>query len=85
MAGIDKIYGSYEQWDELRNWLADHYFTAMIQMYGRDDFENADNHPLTNFSSRVDRVLWKKCRIPWVRKRLEEQYPQWRKKESYHE
>lgn len=74
MAGIDKIYGTVEQWDELSAWCAEHVPDALPHFYQRDGYENPE-HPLTNFPKRIDRAVLShpEC-LPWVAECIREQY-----------
>ena len=73
MAAIDKIYGTTEQYDELKNWLADHATWAMKYLYPRDGYINNDR-PISNFPVNIDIWLLKKCKIDWVINKIKEQY-----------
>ncbi len=77
MAGIDKIYGTTEQWDEFHTWMKQNKPDALWGFYPRNGYEDNNDRPITNFSQEVDRWLWKNCPIDWVLTRLSEQYTDW--------
>lgn len=78
MAGIDKIYGTTYQYDELYNWMKEnipkgkeyylHYF------YPRVGDEDDDDQPIARFSKEVDIWLLQTCPIPWVIEAIKFQY-----------
>ena len=73
MAGIDKIYGTDEQWQELFLWLARNrpqYLKFMSLPFGYTDAQR----PITNLPRYADKWLWDKCPIKWVKARLKFQY-----------
>ncbi|MDO8313075.1 MAG: hypothetical protein Q7T25_14165 [Sideroxyarcus sp.] len=71
MAGIDKIYGTVEQWDELHEWVQVHK-SALKYFYPRDS--SPGQHTIANFPEVVDRWLLGHCPIKWVVDRIKEQY-----------
>lgn len=72
MAGIDKIYGSPKQWDEMRDWLRMNRPELVRFMYLRPSDEEG---PLSNFPHDVDCWLWQQPNLPqFIRARLSEQY-----------
>lgn len=73
MAGIDKIYGSTEQWDEFYNWCKDNNPEALGYFHPREDYGESIR-PITNFPEMIDRWLLKNCSIPFVIGRIKEQY-----------
>jgi len=73
MAGIDKIYGSTEQWDEFHLWCELNNVEALDYFYPRDDYDQFDR-PITNFPERIDKWLLENCPIPFVIDRLKVQY-----------
>ena len=82
MAGIDKIYGNKEQYEELYSFL-EKYKPSFIEdgliprEYAEEVFENkGDKHviPISYFSHEQDKWLWKYCPIEFVRERLKGQY-----------
>lgn len=78
MAGIDKMYGNAEQWDELEDWLFKHLPEARKYMATPrpvpTDAGNSGSQMIANFPIDVDYVLFDKCPIGWVQERLEFQY-----------
>lgn len=81
MAGIDKMYWTYEQTLKFYEWFFDHY---KINEQGRDMLESLTEveigkrqdkiHMVTHFSTRVDKYLQKHCPLDFIQKRLDEQY-----------
>lgn len=77
MAGIDKIYGTYEQGQQLRQWLKRHRPKALRCLYPAYPDEPRDEIlPLSNFRHSDDSFLARKCPIDFVLERLHEQYGQ---------
>jgi len=74
MAYIDKIYGSSEQWEQLRDFLSEEYPEALRYMYECPESDEGDEWPLSNFSKEIDNFLIKNCDLDFVVKRLKEQY-----------
>jgi hypothetical protein len=77
MAAIDKIYGTNSQRLELLVWLEEHLPEALTFLYEwgqerRDD--RLGTHPISNFPTEIDFILWRFCPLGWVRKALQEQY-----------
>lgn len=76
MAGIDKIYGTYEQWCEFHYWVA----TSKRPQYCMYFYptppllDGKHRGPITNTPVRVDRWLWDNCPLKFVKKRLNEMY-----------
>ena len=77
MAGIDKIYGTHDQWVELFQWLRmskrPQYVVYMLFPPGASVPDN-EERALTNTPVRVDRWLWDNCPLPFVKKRLRFMY-----------
>lgn len=74
MAGIDKIYGSIEQYDEFKTWLEENKPSAVQYLYPRDIYQTSESRPISNFPEKIDKWLLKNCKIEWVIKRIKEQY-----------
>ena len=75
MAGIDKIYGTQKQYDQLKKWLEQYYPEGLGYLYERPSHPNlTELLALSNFPSHIDKVLWNNCTIPWVRLALSQQY-----------
>jgi len=73
MAGIDKIYGTQEQYNELEQWLKVHNKKAIEGLYPKDDY-NLEDRPISNFSKKTDKWLLVNCPITWVTDRIKWQY-----------
>lgn len=77
MAGIDKIYGTTDQYDELRNFLVRHHRFALNYLYPRDCWEDTNYRPISNFPEKIDKWLlkyWRRHKLQWVIDRIKEQY-----------
>jgi len=76
MAAIDKLYGSPEQWEELRDWLMNNYPSFLAHMYPKPDTSmiSPNSLQIANFSLREDGVLLLTCPLEWITDRLVEQY-----------
>ena len=73
MAGIDKIYGTDDQWQELLNWLCRNrpqYVKFMYPAFGYID----KRRPITNLPVYADKWLWDHCPLKWVKDSLKFQY-----------
>ena len=72
MAGIDKIYGTQDQYDDLRSWL----------LLNRPDFlpymaeseRQAGLRTIANFTNEQDVWLYEHCPFSFVREAIEWQY-----------
>lgn len=87
MAGIDKIYGTQKQYNELKNWLKENqkpikcrvgfkeYEMVMPTeyLYPRNGYDK-NERPISNFPEAIDKWLLKKCKIEWVVNKIKEQY-----------
>lgn len=72
MAAIDKIYGTPEQWDAMRDWLSTKREEFVQHMYPRP---KEDRGPLSNFPLEVDAWLWTQKDLPeFIRDGLRNQY-----------
>ena len=75
MAGIDCIYGTFDQWQELHQWVARskrpqycRYFyptPACCEENTTDDKGRIMHTPV-----KVDKWLWDNCPFPWVKEEL---------------
>lgn len=79
MAGIDKIYGTTEQYDDFFNWMKLNRPRGLKYFYPRDDYENPNNRPITNFTVGMDMWVLRMCLdgvcpLGWVQTRIREQY-----------
>jgi hypothetical protein len=74
MAAVDKIYGSTEQYDEFRLWLAENKPELMACLYARDGYKNNKSRPISNFPVWADKWLMANCPLGWVRDAIAEQY-----------
>jgi len=74
MAAIDKIYGTEEQYAELKLWLQNNKPSAIKYLYMEGGWMNNEERPISNFPTRIDKWLLKNCSIKWVQERLREQY-----------
>jgi len=78
MAGIDKIYGTEDQFIEFKNWLEVNKPDAIKYLYhgdyASDPFFKDREKPISNFPEEVDRWLLKNCDIDWVISRIKDQY-----------
>ena len=73
MAGIDKIYGSQAQYNELEEWLKANRPSALVHLYDKNAYSPIDR-PISNFPTSVDKWLLKHCPLRWVEERIKEQY-----------
>ncbi len=74
MAGIDRIYGSNEQYNELKNFLVKYNRSAIKYLYPTDCFDSVKHRPISSFPQKVDQWLLKYCKMNWVVERIQEQY-----------
>jgi hypothetical protein len=72
MAGIDKIYGTQEQYYELRDYLTKNHPDALRYLYPEN--YGCYDRPISNFPTKVDQWLLKRCPLEWVTDRIREQY-----------
>ena len=73
MAGIDKIYGSNKEWDELFVWLARNRPQYVKYLYGAFS-QIGEPRAISNFPTYADKWLYKNCPLKWARARIAEQY-----------
>ena len=75
MAGIDKIYGTQKQYDQLKQWLENNCPEGLDYLYERPSDPNlTESMPLSNFPTRIDKILWDNCPLIFVILTLKEQY-----------
>jgi hypothetical protein len=74
MAGIDKIYGTQEQYKELRAFLVKRHRYALKYLWPEDCYTPGETRVISNFPVKVDMWLLKYCKIPWVIEAIKEQY-----------
>lgn len=79
MAGIDKMYWTREQYDEFMNWYFKHFNIDPRAIEIFDSISTSDKfsdniYAVTYFRERQDKYLRKHCLLPFVQKRLDEQY-----------
>lgn len=90
MAAIDKIYGSKNQYKDLKGFLTTHNKQHWIALYMYPEpKEYSFESPLCNFPEYIDKWLWQNCDLKFVRGRLEEVYDQktldyWKNHEPRH-
>lgn len=72
MAGIDKIYGTWEEQEKLRKYCEKADPDLLDYLYGYE--EGRDIRPISNFSNGADGFLWDNCPLNFVKERLKEQY-----------
>ena len=73
MAAIDKIYGSYDQYMQLRKFLKKNKPEYLDYLYDPPPKE-ALGVPLCNFPSHADDWLVKNCTLDFVQEKLELQH-----------
>jgi len=74
MASIDKIYGTQDQYDELKNWLTTNKEEALKYIYRREDTDRPEVRSISNFPEEIDMWLLENCSLTWVTDRIKEQY-----------
>ena len=78
MASIDKIYATKEQRYDFYWWCELNLPKALPYFYPwYDDYDSISFYPATNFPQEIDEILFEKCPLDWVQKRLLEQYKSW--------
>jgi hypothetical protein len=73
MAGIDKIYGTYQEWIEFHHWVA----SSKRPQYCKYFYPTppyGEVGCITNTPVKVDKWLWDNCPFDWVKDRLKEMY-----------
>jgi hypothetical protein len=78
MAGIDKIYGSDNEYDTFKHWCKKNSSAKRRHLkhffYPRDDYEDKSYRPITNFPEKHDKWLLNHCPFDFIIKRIEKQY-----------
>ena len=74
MAGIDRIYGSNKQYDELLLWVEENNKELLPFFYLKKDHTDTLDRPITNFPVWADKWLLKNCSIKWVTDYIRKQY-----------
>jgi hypothetical protein len=74
VAAIDKIYGNYEQWSELHQWIARSKRPQYCRYFYPTPRGMEGDGPIMNNPVKVDRWLWDNCQLPWVIERLRFMY-----------
>ena len=73
MAYIDKIYGTKKQYHEFKQWCRKNVPSALRYFYTWE-WDDRKKHPICSFSSQMDWIVLQNCPIPFVIKRIVEQY-----------
>ena len=73
MAGIDKIYGTPDNWDELHGFLFTHNQDALKYLNPKSDSGEQDII-IAVFPEAVDMWLLENCKLDWVIDRIKYQY-----------
>jgi len=73
VASIDKLYGTWEQYDEFYSWCAK-YNPGALEYFYFYDWKDDQSHPMTNFPERYDKWLLKNCTLDFVIQQIKEQY-----------
>lgn len=69
MAGVDKLYGTMEQYEELKAWLKKnkrYYLRYMFRLCDMD-LEGVEEFSLGNFGGNPMKWLSQNCPIEWVK------------------
>jgi hypothetical protein len=77
MAGIDKVYGTYIQWVELHNWVANSKRPQYCKYFYTTPPYSSDGSItgcIMNTPVHVDVWLWENCPFDWLKERLQEMY-----------
>jgi hypothetical protein len=78
MAGIDKIYGTRDQCQQLYKWVKKHRPKALRYVYNPEwvssEWKPTDIFSISNFPVSVDAWLARKCPLPFVLEALADQY-----------
>jgi hypothetical protein len=90
MAGIDKIYGTQEQYVQFKNWLLKNQVPIKYSrltsdglkseilptecLYDEDWDGEITYRPIANFPEVVDKWLMKNCNLDFIQERLKQQY-----------
>jgi hypothetical protein len=82
MAGIDKIYVTYNQYVWFYMWMNEvklpYGFRRRLYKYDSEALERLKlekrKFPISNFPKRIDMWLLENCRLKFIKKRVREQY-----------
>lgn len=76
MAAVDKIYGTREQYQQLRDWMAGFDVALLEYIYSpcAIDRQVGPSIVLCNLPMHIDELLWIHCPLDFIRERLKEQY-----------
>lgn len=74
MAGIDKIYGNFQQWCDFHKWMAHSKRPQYCRYFYPTPPFNVEERPITNTPVNIDRWLWDNCPLKFVKKQLREMY-----------
>ena len=74
MAGIDKIYGTQEQYIEFKDWLNKNRPSAVKYLYDFLYEYKSQERPISNFPKKTDMWLLKNCPLVWVIDRIKYQH-----------
>lgn len=78
MAGIDKIYGTQDQWRELREWLKKYkpeYLKQVSTIFYIQEYDiKNDSGPISNFTKAADKWLFENCSLQWVVDSIRKKY-----------
>lgn len=73
MASIDKIYGTNQQFREMRGWLEMNRPDLLQHLY-YGDYEDIKIRPISNFPEEADRWLFEHCPLAFIHEAIREQY-----------
>src|SRR3990167_4007190 len=74
MAGIDKIYGSNIEYENLWSWLSTHRPQYIKFMYSPFDYTDSGYRAISNFPNYINRWLYKNCPLEWLKTKIYKQY-----------
>ena len=74
MASIEKIYGTREQYLQLKDWINDNRPELLRFLYPIEPAAGAADAVIANFPVRVDQWLLDNCNIDFVIDRIKDQY-----------
>jgi hypothetical protein len=75
MAGIDKIYGTQQQYEEFYLWCESNLSAALMYFYEESNFcVCTGERMISNFPEWIDKHLLQHCDIEWVIDYIEDQY-----------
>ena len=74
MAAIDKIYGTFDQWCELHQWVARSKRPQYCRYFYPTPIYQKGDGEIMNNPVVVDRWLYENCPFKWIKKKLKEMY-----------